>query len=119
MITLAINSSNTFVVDCSPNVAVDGIFYFEFIHDQQQTLFEITLEDNSPYPDSYNLFILDLTTELQSMVKLGDYEYKIYDSEDKDNLVAIGKMVLTAPPREEKTNEVTTGNNKIHEDRSI
>ncbi len=119
MLYLTLNSQNEIVLDCSPNTAIDSLFYFEFIHDQQKKLFEITLEDQSQYPESYNVFELDLSVDLLDMVKRGDYEYKVYDAVDKDNMVAIGKMKLVGTDRPNKTNNITTGNNKIHNDRSI
>ena len=120
MIILNKNSNNTFTIDAyslRADFTDPTIYYFEFINDQQRELFEITLTDVSPFIESYNTFELDLTTELPNMVYEGDYEYKVYDTSDKDNLVAIGKMTLKGTPRANSTNEITTGNNDIYEDK--
>lgn len=120
MIILNKNSNNTFTIDAyslRTDFTAPTVCYFEFINDQEQRLFEITLTDISPYIESYNTFELDLTTELPNMVYEGDYEYKVFDTSDKDNLVAIGKMTLKGAPRDNATNEITTGDNDIYEDK--
>lgn len=119
MINLELNTVNEFVLDLFPiRKTIGKDYYFEFRHDQQKKLFEIILMDLSPFEKSYQLFSLDLTTELQNMVFRGDYEVKVFDSATKENMVHIGKMKLTGVPRDNKTNVVATGNNKIHNDRS-
>ena len=120
MLLLTKNSLNEFTIDAYSlrNDFTDlRTYYFEFINDQQKELFEITLTDISPYIESYNTFELDLSTQLQTMTKEGDYEYKVYDTADKNNLVANGKMRLFGALRPNKTNEITTGDNKIYEDK--
>lgn len=116
MIALTKNSVNQFTLDCSPNVNTSGIFYFEFTHLQQRRVFDLELEDLSPFPNSFNLFELDLPTDEPDMTKTGDYEYKVFDTPQKENIVAIGFAVLSDAPRDNKVNQVATGNNKIHED---
>ena len=120
MIILNKNSLNEFTIDAyslRTDFTAPTTYYFEFINDQQKELFEITLTDISPYIESYNTFELDLSTQLLAMTKEGDYEYKVYDTADKDNLVANGKMRLFGALRPNKTNEITTGDNKIYEDK--
>lgn len=120
MLLLTKNSANEFTIDAyslRADFSAITIYYFEFIHDQQKELFEVTLTDISPYIESYNMFELDLSAVLTTMTKEGDYEYKVFDTIDKDNLVANGKMRLFGTLRPNKTNEITTGNNKIYDDK--
>ena len=116
MLLLTKNSLNEFTIDAYSlrnDFTAPTVCYFEFINDQEQRLFDITLTDISPFIESYNTFELDLTTQLTDMVYEGDYEYKVYDTAGKDNLVAIGKMTLKGTPRDNATNEITTGDNNI------
>lgn len=120
MIILSKNSLNEFTIDAYSlrlDFTTPTICFFEFINDQQKKLFEVTLTDISPFIESYNTFELDLSSVLTDMTKEGDYEYKVFDTEDKDNLVANGKMHLKGADRNNKTNEITTGNNKIYDDK--
>jgi hypothetical protein len=115
MINLTLNQLNTFALDLFPLRKTQGSdYWFEFKHDQQKKLFEIVLTDVSVAPISYQLFELDLAVDLQNMTFTGDYEYKVFDSVQKDNLVGIGKMKLVGQPRANKTNQIITGDNKIH-----
>lgn len=86
------------------------IYKFVFTHDTEQIPKEINLTDESEFKDSYNLFKLIEGTDLSLIT--GQYEYKIYDSNNA--LVEVGKMIVLSTD-EEKTyaNEYNNQNNFI------
>ena len=117
MIWLKKNSVNTFVCTASDLRLNEGdSFYLEFVHDQEKKVYSITLNNISDFPYRYDKFSITLPDDLALKFE-GDYRYYIYENDTKENLLEVGKMTLEGEPRDNKTNNVATGDNYIHDDK--
>jgi len=109
-------SSNNFfirVADLRENVGTT--YYFTFKHDQQKKEFAINLEDSSQYSYRYSKFTLVLPADLPDMKMVGEYQFKCFEDNTRENLLYTGKMKLIGTPRVEAINEVITGDNIIYD----
>lgn len=106
-------SSNKLVVSAKELSESEGTLYkFVFIRIQGKARYEITLEDQSLYPQSYNLFTLIEGEDLTFSEQKGQYKYEVYD--DQEKLVDQGKMLLiTQEEREEYFFESTESDNYL------
>jgi hypothetical protein len=110
MLNFVINQPNTFVATVfQERNNVGNEYFIVFTHEQQQKEYSAEITDTSSFSYRYSLFTVDLPFE-----HIGDYEYKIYENNTKENLLEVGKMHLTDEPIEPIINNIDISNNIIH-----
>ena len=117
MIYLERNKANKIIVTASELRVTEGdLFYFKFKHEQSKRIYSVTFENVSEHTYRYDEFDLTLPDQINFKYE-GDYLYWIYEDDTEEVLLEVGKMRLIPAQRDTQTNQVTKGNNSIHDDK--